>query len=489
MRRILRRIIQILDGTPQTYGKKQRGQSTVELALITPLLIVLLVGLVEIGWFARNYLTLLEVSRVGARRGAVLSGENGPLVWNEWASLYGIPGNESSYDPYWATYPITNLDPAYDPILNPTQNEILNLRIRVRNCNLLNDPDTYVGFYNLVLCQMLNSLEPLSIVRDPDLAASDFGAGLGDIIISVFAVQMVKTGPGTGVDIDLNDAPTVFGNEFKDGAGDDFDTYIPVVVGRYPTRANECNVWRRVDNSQILLPPAVAPYERDPFDYLYQNDSPLNHPGRPDGDVDLMLVNDPDLSDGDQGPISYPLELATLINGQWVSTGFDPYNFAEIQRGFVYTGLHQVELTADLDDGAGGSFQAEVVCFGSDKTVYWVQDMLRSADFIMSDDELAAARAIDPDFGYEFIDTDGDGTAETRVEVDQREYLVNQGVVLVEIYWEHQLLLRDFPVFSPILNMVNDGVAEIYVWSAFPAPTVVPEIRYNLTWNDLTDED
>ncbi|PJF23232.1 MAG: hypothetical protein CUN56_01975 [Phototrophicales bacterium] len=489
MRRILRKIIQILDGTPQTYGKKQRGQSVVELALVTPLLIILLVGLVEIGWFARNYLTLLEVSRVGARRGAVLSGENSPLLWNEWASLYSIPGNEASYDPYWNTYPVFETDPGWDPVNQPTQSKILELRVKVRNCNLLNDPNTYVGFYNLVLCQMLNSLDPLSIVRDPAVADSSFGAGLGDIIISVFAVQMVRTGPGSDVDINLNAAPTIYANEFKDADGNDKDTWVPVVVGRYPTRANECNVWRRVDSGQVLLPPAVPPYERDPFDYYYQNDSPLNHPGRPDGDVDLMLVNDPDLSDGDQGPLAYPIELANLINGQFVSPGFDPYDFAEVQRGFVYTGLHQVELTAELDDGSGGTFEAELVCFGSDKTVYWVQDMLQAEGFIMSDSEIAAARAIDPNFGYEMIDTNGDGTPDTQVEVDQRQYLVNQGVILVEIYWEHQLLLRDFPVFSPILNMVNDGKAEIYVWSAFPAPTVVPEIRYNLTWNDLTDED
>lgn len=484
MRKISKKIIQILDGTPQAYGKKLRGQSMVELMLVTPLLIILLIGLVEIGWFARNYLTLLEVSRVGARRGAVLSGENGPLVWNEWASLYSFPGEEEVYDPYWSTYPPTKFDVGYDPINNPAQNELLPLRANVRNCNILSDPNAYVGFYNLVLCQMLNSLEPLRITREPALAEEDFNVGLGDIIISVFAVQMVRTGPGVGVDIDLNDAPTIWSNEFKDSENNDEDTWVPVVVGRYPTRANECNVWK-TDAGTVLLPPSVPPYERDPFDYYYQNDSPLNNPGHPDGDVDLILVDDPDLSDGNQGPIPYPVELATLVNGSWVSTGFDPYNFAEVQRGFVYTGLHQVDLTAEFDDGSGGLIGGQVLCYGSDKTVYWVQENLLAEGFIMTPAELADARAIDPDFGYE--DTNGDGIPDT--EVDQREYLANQGVILVEIYWEHTLLLQQFPVFSPILNLANNGKAEIYVWSAFPAPTVVPEIRYNLTWNDLTNED
>ncbi|MCL4253483.1 MAG: pilus assembly protein, partial [Anaerolineae bacterium] len=66
MRKLLKTVIKILDGTPQPRGKKikrQSGQSVLEMTFITPLIIILLVGLVEIGWFARNYLTLLEVSR------------------------------------------------------------------------------------------------------------------------------------------------------------------------------------------------------------------------------------------------------------------------------------------------------------------------------------------------------------------------------------------------------------------------------------------
>ncbi len=65
MRTFIKKIIQLLDGTPSVYGKRQSGQSVVELALITPILIVLLAGLVEIGWFANNYLNLLDVTRAG----------------------------------------------------------------------------------------------------------------------------------------------------------------------------------------------------------------------------------------------------------------------------------------------------------------------------------------------------------------------------------------------------------------------------------------
>ena len=44
-----KKIFRILDGTPAVYGQYSRGQSLVELALVTPLLIVLLMGLAEIG--------------------------------------------------------------------------------------------------------------------------------------------------------------------------------------------------------------------------------------------------------------------------------------------------------------------------------------------------------------------------------------------------------------------------------------------------------
>jgi len=49
---------------------RSRGQSLVELALVLPLLVLLLGGLVETVFYVRNYLALLEASREGARIGA-----------------------------------------------------------------------------------------------------------------------------------------------------------------------------------------------------------------------------------------------------------------------------------------------------------------------------------------------------------------------------------------------------------------------------------
>jgi len=60
---------------------RDRGQSLVELALVLPLLVVLLAGLVETVFFARTYLAVLEASREGARIGArgVANYDNGEI--------------------------------------------------------------------------------------------------------------------------------------------------------------------------------------------------------------------------------------------------------------------------------------------------------------------------------------------------------------------------------------------------------------------------
>jgi hypothetical protein len=63
-------LVQIQIVRHRAKPKRERGQSFVELALILPLLVLLLVGLVETAFFARTYLIVLEASRESARLGA-----------------------------------------------------------------------------------------------------------------------------------------------------------------------------------------------------------------------------------------------------------------------------------------------------------------------------------------------------------------------------------------------------------------------------------
>jgi hypothetical protein len=48
-------------------NKRERGQSLAELALVLPLLLMILVGMVEVGWAMRAHLTVTTASREGAR--------------------------------------------------------------------------------------------------------------------------------------------------------------------------------------------------------------------------------------------------------------------------------------------------------------------------------------------------------------------------------------------------------------------------------------
>lgn len=462
MKTFIRRIVDTLDGAPVVRGQMNKGQSVLELALVTPILIILIVGIVEIGWFANNYLILLEVTRVGARRGAVLTGDNVPQLPIEWN------GQNLTIA---ASVAERGLDPD-----DPT-NALNDARFfDVRDCG--NIGNAYVGFYNLVLCQMVNSLDPLTIRFDPlDPLALPEEERTDDIIISVFAVQMVENGPGG--DYDFTSAAYKDPRPTKPENNDpDLDYeygiqgWLPVVVGRFPVNANECTAF------EVLGGPTAVAWdnttsgtvlERDPFDYVHDDDLttfPLDWTG-----VDGVTIDGSGNAfapDGRLLPRDYPIELYVANPaGGWLPVGLD--TGLEAQRGFSYTGFHRVESDTIQVTDATGTYQARLECYGSNWTIYDVQELIRGDNFILSADELADMRAVDPDFGKDEFGND----------IDTREFFANVGVVLVEVYWRHELLL-DMPVFSPVFNALGGDQTTIYVWSAFPTPAASPNLQYNL---------
>lgn len=281
MRRVLKKLLDILDGTPAEYGIRQRGQSVVELALISPLLVILIAGLAEIGWFAQNYLTLLEVTRVGARTGTVQQNETSPIFWEDGANglLAGAIMRDST-------------DPTYGEFLG-----------RYRNCNAA-DPSARIGFYNFLACVMLNSLNPLRSegFDTPPKVDPETGAPYpDDIIISAFAVQAItpadlqKVGVHNLVDWPLDDPDLLtYGNPQDPTAPQG------VVVGRYPSNANECTAYG----------------ERDPFDYITDGGLTWRNHGSPARRYDLELTR-VDESTGDVLLFGYDTAAETQVGFVW----------------------------------------------------------------------------------------------------------------------------------------------------------------------------
>jgi Flp pilus assembly protein TadG len=57
--------------TPRRIRERQEGQAMVEFALVIPLLLLLIFGIIQFGILFNNYLTLTDAVRVGARQAAV----------------------------------------------------------------------------------------------------------------------------------------------------------------------------------------------------------------------------------------------------------------------------------------------------------------------------------------------------------------------------------------------------------------------------------
>lgn len=64
----------------ESRGINQKAQSLVEMAIITPLLLIMFLGVLEVGWFLRNYMVAVTASREGARFAAKANNLNPEAV-------------------------------------------------------------------------------------------------------------------------------------------------------------------------------------------------------------------------------------------------------------------------------------------------------------------------------------------------------------------------------------------------------------------------
>jgi len=404
MRTFMTKIIQLLDGTPAVYGKRQAGQSVVELALITPILIILLAGLVEIGWFANNYLTLLDVTRAGARRGAVLQDQKSPLFWdnkysyvpnamllaqNPAATLYQMTSGQVTLPDGTLRDDGTDTDrwtyrwmPADSTVPGNTG---------IQAC----DPN-YVTrfFYNEVICTMITTMDPLVMNQSN---------GIDDIIVSGFALQQVDA------------------TAHHEWLAPNFDPTIPqvVVAGRYPSNANECDVQNQGGMVMISRP---GDENRDPFD--------INGNGK----RDIAAPDTPNPANAYE--VAGPFTELAGYDAEVTNSARE--GDAEKQVGFSLFGNHKIPGT---------------YCVGSEWTLSQVEQLMNLSNYQPT--------------------TWGDPTK------PQEDYYPSQGLILVEIYWEHEMLLK-IPVLSPVFTAVGNaqGKMVINVWAAFPLGSVEPHIIF-----------
>ncbi|MCC6897010.1 MAG: pilus assembly protein [Anaerolineae bacterium] len=380
MYNVPRKILRILDGTPAVYGQHTRGQSVVELALVTPLLIILLMGLAEIGWFANNYMILLETTRVGARYGAIQTGDTSPLAWPAEGSL--IPG-----------------------LLTSATDQANSLKFR--NCaNLTALPETR-RFYNTLVCRMFDAMSPLPYDGGAPVDADplNLSNGVDDIVVSAFALQTINPQ-------DAN-IPAAMRSTIDLISGYPTDQQQVIVIGRYPTNANECTT--------------ETGAERDPFNYISYTGA-----GYTNGTRNYVVPSGTDVEEN-RLYYEYP--------------GDD--SGSERQRGFAFSGQHVIGSTRGL--------ATNLQCYGSEWNIDRIERLMNVT-------------------GFTFLNN-------ATVNKAQRAALPSEGLVLVEMFWQHSLLLRN-PVFNPVFNILNDpsnpnnGGTIISVWAAFPLPTVEARIKY-----------
>lgn len=83
----------------KSFLKEESGQSIVEFALILPVLMLIVVGIIEFGWLFNGKITLTSAAREGARVAAIVKNETtATAAINETADLSGLTVTDIDYD-------------------------------------------------------------------------------------------------------------------------------------------------------------------------------------------------------------------------------------------------------------------------------------------------------------------------------------------------------------------------------------------------------
>jgi len=505
MRSPLKKIIEILDGSPAEHGRREGGQSVVELAVVMPILLLLLVGLIEMGWFTNNYLILLEASRVGAREGTKQVGDSSPFNWEEGTVTIQEDDNET-----------VGVDESRD--LDTISGIIAPHALRVQGVDVteMRIGGTYedsvlargatasdetpcevflIGFYTNVACATLESMAPLDQtvimtpledmlppgdtdedgdVEDPNALPHPWN----DIVVSAFSLNRIpavipggcsgdvacintnslagpyRTKTGNGVD-----AINAAWDALIDSAEDDIDAI----------QADASLTEEEKETAIAELLADIERYESYKINYTLadrQEEAPSDNTAA----AQVMVTGRfPSNANECQSDWRDPFDIND--NGQYDAFEIDDARLNVLNRG----GVLMDRAATDQPDVGGESLRGFALtgkwratntegCRGSE----W--DLLRI-------ERLVNLRSQDP------------------TEADTLRLPERQGLVLVEIFWRHELLI-DLPLFDTMLTMFGAGgagreegneVAEGYikVWAAFPMSTVNFDLDLDQICDDL----
>jgi hypothetical protein len=345
MRNMMRTAVKVLDGQPT----RVRGQSLVELTFTFPLLVMLILGIAEIGLLANNMLTLMDVAREAARRSVSLD----PRTWT--------PGDSRLAERLDCDTEVNRFALTFGGVPSDFRNEAGEWR--AQNLSTLADPyrtggeSGEYGFFDAVACYALSILDPLVF--------DDTATGKDDVVVSVvsYATMNYVTDPG-----DPNIGPyglhqSITGEAVINSPATPFHV---TVTGRWPLENRFCNT-----NTDAALNDS-----RDPFDYLRTENlrAVLTYIPRPNplpgqsafilkripqddtGSLPLVTDNQPNQQNElyETDPDGTPLQYKSVLNGASTAS-------SQGVRGFTFAGKARNE--------AGG-------CYGSRFTVDNIEDAL-----------------------------------------------------------------------------------------------------------------
>ncbi len=327
MRKTLKQLMDVLDGKPNAA----KGQSLVESAITFPILILMVLGLAELGFAMNYYLTMLDLVREAGRRGANLS----PVFWDDNDTRNYNRLDCDTFAPPDGTSHIYNLGD------NLNQNRRVPRGPDAARYGYRVGPEGSFGFFDGIVCQIILSMYPMEFEDarpwgndgltppiNPDRRA-EFTKN--DIVVSAFSYTMLDFNkPFKGSDAGGVRGPTVPSNGL----------YVRV-TGRYPRDNRYCTTSEGLGD------------DRDPFDYKTPDLYSAWRRSRP-ADIDELGygvgMSDPRYNDPREN-------IITDLTSQGI-------------RGFVFTG--NSIGTVDNSDPNG-------YCIGSQFTVQDVEERLNSS--------------------------------------------------------------------------------------------------------------